>query len=303
MKNIFKLIWFFCVIVFFHIEIMAATQNQNTTTTTTATVSATAKKTKVQQNVTDPLAQSNVGTLNSWIPNENISAYVDMTASRGRDELAPVFGSLSLTTTVGLVNTDAIQFGFGYERPLEKYAQDADQYSLSDINVSYIHSNPFKLENPLTLIYGLVIPTSELSDRRTLRTTFSVLANYKLLSFWNNKSSLTALAGPYRSFHRFRQQNVIGSSYNTPYGLLARVTWAHKWQKRLATSVYYQAVPSIDYADKSRMSQRIYTGFSYAWDARFSMTGSFRWQDNAESDHALFDDDTTEVSMGLRVNI
>lgn len=232
--------------------------------------------------------------------------FLSTSISRGLDEYQDALASSSsLDATYRINAASSVNLSLGYNTIVYNYdgeflynkSSDPGQYGLADTDISYVRPNVWSDKyNRLVLSAGLTLPTSRLSSRSGLNaaTRFNAALRYKPIS----KLIITPSVGTYVRSFRYDTPNIIGSSFNSPFGFTYGLSGSYVFLPWLIGSLGYSQTQRYDFNNDWRVIQAATAQMSISLNA-LNLYAGYQWRDRIETNEPLFDDDKSLIYTGV----
>jgi hypothetical protein len=230
------------------------------------------------------------------------SSSAQFAVQRNRDYYSDAYSSLSVGLAYQYSNFLNFYGTTGYAQPISDNYDKVRYYGVSDIDLGFNTAPFYKNKHNFTLAAtsGITLPTSELSQRSSLITSWSggLITSTLLQNNFRFSTSHIAIL----NWYRYQTSDEAGFSYNAPYAFSNNATLSWSYQ-RVYTSASLGWAYVKNYAGTGSNIESLRAGLGLRMGAATSAEIYGRWADRMLTNNAMFDDDTTTFGLLVSINL
>ncbi len=228
------------------------------------------------------------------------SAQLNLTGSRGSDELDHYYFGASATLGYSHRPWHSVYASVGYNRPSANEVENPDRYGATDSTLGYSIRRLIHLQNGIEADgdFKITLPTSTISNRASLQALVGPALSVRYPLYKQKLYARTAHEAAY-GFYRYETADEAGYRYNSPWMFTNGVGLGLRIYKT-TTAVDYDFTHLIDYADTRINVQTLRVSLGVAVTGQASVAAYARWRDRVVTDNALFDTDTRVIGLSFR---
>lgn len=219
---------------------------------------------------------------------------------RGLDYYAKVYLSYSVSAIYKFKHQQSASTSLSYSVPVDGEVMFTEDWGLKDLSFSYNKGNILKLskKTKTSLRLGLVLPTSEVSQRTTLKIGTSASLPTSLRWVGN---TFVVSPGLGASMHKYETADKAGTQENSPFYMSLSLVASRTLYKKLSGSLSAGFVNLANYDFSFKQIQFLGASMTLPLYGKTSLTGGYSWRDRRISHNAVFDDDRAKYFLSLSV--